>query len=287
MKVIFIHGINQQKFNATSFQSYWLDVFKLGLEKNHFSMDIHNLNLAFPFYGDILQDYQAHNGILHKWQFLKQKNAIQEALLDIPLLPHYAKNQHLSIKNKALFVSQYLKDRILKEVLLLLNQFPKLHESLVQKFISETYLYWHNTDFQNDIHHRIMSCFEPNEEHIIVSHSLGTVVAYNLLAQLNGHYKIRRFITLASPLNFKVIQKHLKHVNFNEKGLYGKWYNFYSRDDYLTTSALNAKKFDIGSSIINKKIRTFVDKPHAILGYLQHPSVIRCILEKMPSKQTK
>ncbi|WP_269914219.1 hypothetical protein [Acinetobacter sp. HY1485] len=268
MKIIFIHGINQQKYNAQTFQDHWSKVFDIGVKQNQ--LDSQHISLEFPFYGDILHHFA------HKQKTFKQH------LLDapIPLLPHYNKQNKSSLIKKLVGISQFTKDHLLKEMISLLNHFPNFHESLVQKFLFETYLYWHDATFQQQIYHRIASCFDENEEHIVIAHSLGSVVAYDLLQQLPHQYKVKRFITLASPLPFNVVQKHIVQPIQRPAVLQGDWYNFFSSDDYLTTKAMLPPLFNLQPAIINKKIHTFLDKPHEIIGYLQHPSVIRCILLK-------
>ena len=139
----------------------------------------------------------------------------------------------------------------------------------------------------NEVHQRILACLEKSEEYIIVSHSLGTVIAYNLLQQLNAEYRIQRFITLGSPLAFKVIQSKLMQPITRPASLYGYWPNFYSPDDFLTTFPLINEPFNFNPEIINTSISTFINSPHNITGYLQHPAVIKNILELFLTSNTK
>lgn len=303
MKIIFIHGIKQQIFDANSFQEYWLNVFNTGMHKIEAQVDVDQLDLAFPFYGDILNEFNHRKAInletlRPNWSFLaklprirqQRSDALKQALAEIPLLPHDAQHQPYSMKNRFFVLSQLAKDRMLKEMVMLLNHFPDLHESLIQKFLCEVYLYWYNPEFKQQVHERILSCFEPNQHHIVIAHSLGTVIAYNLLHELPADYEIKRFITLASPLPFNVIQKHLPHPIHRPKALSGDWHNFYSEDDYLTTFPMLPPLFNLSPQINNKLITTFIDKPHEIIGYLQHPMVIRRVLEliyDMPQFQAR
>ncbi|MCG2573009.1 hypothetical protein LVY74_05480 [Acinetobacter sp. ME22] len=303
MKIIFIHGIKQQIFDANSFQEYWLNVFNTGMHKIEAQVDVDQLDLAFPFYGDILNEFNHRKAInletlRPNWSFLaklprirqQRSDALKQALAEIPLLPHDAQHQPYSMKNRFFVLSQLAKDRMLKEMVMLLNHFPDLHESLIQKFLCEVYLYWYNPDFKQQVHERILSCFEPHQRHIVIAHSLGTVVAYNLLHELSNQYEIKRFITLASPLPFNVMQRHLAHPLQKPKVLSGDWHNFYSQEDYLTTFPMLPPVFDFHPQINNKLITTFADKPHEIIGYLQHPMVIRRVLEliyDMPQFQAR
>lgn len=288
MKVIFIHGINQQNLDAYRFKKHWKNVFSLGLDKNDLKLDDSQITLEFPFYGDILTEYNFKNAInldtmKPHWHFLDKLRHLhpqKTSTPTLPILPHYQYNTKMTLREKFFQFSQITKDRALKEMVILLNHFPDLHESLVERFIAEAYLYWYQATFKQAIHQRIKSCFEPDKKHIVVAHSLGTVVAYNLLHELSNDYHIERFITLASPLPFNVVQKHIEQPMSRPHGLQGDWYNFYSKDDYLTTFPMSAPLFNFEPNVHNKLITTFVDKPHEIIGYLQHPSVIRCIFDQ-------
>ena len=44
MKIIFIHGMNQQTYNAESLKQNWLDIFKLGINELHLPVKIENLD---------------------------------------------------------------------------------------------------------------------------------------------------------------------------------------------------------------------------------------------------
>ena len=61
MNIVFIHGMNQQQFNALSLRKHWLNIFRQGLKKYHlpFNFDIHQLH--FPFYGDLLTQSHLSN----------------------------------------------------------------------------------------------------------------------------------------------------------------------------------------------------------------------------------
>ena len=47
-------------------------------------------------------------------------------------------------------------------------------------------------------------------EVVLVAHSLGTVVAYDVLHELGAAARVRRFVTLGSPLGIEEVQDHLR-----------------------------------------------------------------------------
>lgn len=244
------------------------------------------------FYGDLISKHQLSNrfdleSFLPKswvnFHFHKHTTTPATTTLNvapaIPILPYFMPEHDLKLSKRLYLASQLLKDKALKEFSLILNNFPKLHESLIHKFLIETYLYLANPQFMDEVHQRILASLEPDQPHIIVAHSLGTVIAYNLLQQLQANYQIQRFITLGSPLAFKVIQSKLTPPIKRPNCLNGDWHNFYSPDDFLTAFPLINAPFDFQPAILNTAISTFIHTPHQIAGYLQHPAVIQNILD--------
>ncbi|WP_089605166.1 lipase family protein [Acinetobacter piscicola] len=292
MKIIFIHGMNQQNYSAESLKQHWIDIFQQGIDELQINFNTHDLKIALPFYADLLIKHQLSNSFdlnhflpksLLEYHLHKNNQTVKPLIIqpnkEIPPLPYFQPKQDLKLSAHLYLLSQLIKDKALKEFVSILNNFPKLHENLIHKFLIETYLYLANPEFMNEVHQRILTSFEENEEHIIVAHSLGTVIAYRLLQQLKSKYCIQRFITLGSPLAFKVIQSKLIQPIVRPTSLHGEWFNFYSSDDFLTTFPLVNYPFNFNPRIINTAISTFINSPHEIVGYLQHPAVIQNILD--------
>lgn len=292
MKIIFIHGMNQQNYTAHRLKEHWLKVFKLGLKQMPCRVNVRDLHIHMPFYGDLMTKYQLSNQLdlntlLPKSFFnnyfpinLHPSNPpTREHTPFVPLLRPSTDQADKSFSERLYLTSQLVKDRVLKELVVLLNNFPKLHESLIQQFLIETYIYLSNPEFMEEVHQRILKKMREDEDYIVVGHSLGSVIAFQLLSDPSYQFSVKRFITLASPLSFRVIQSKLPSPISRPPCIYGDWFNFYSQDDFLTAFPLCEAPFNFEPAIINQKIYTFANQPHEILGYLQHPSVIKAIIE--------
>lgn len=294
MKILFIHGMNQQKYTAQSLQKYWCDIFNQGINDCHISLKS-PLNIQLAFYGDLITAHHLSNHFdvdtllpkflldFHVPYFSKKPSST--LVPHISSIPTFSSQHPMPIKTQLYLASQIIKDSALREFVLLLNHFPQLHESLIHRFLIETYLYLDNPTFLQEVHQRVLSCLDPREEYIIVAHSLGTVIAYNLLQHIHSNYTIRRFITLGSPLAFRVIQSKITHPIVRPMSLHGDWFNFYSRDDFLTAFPLSDTPFNFEPPIFNQQIHTFINHPHNIIGYLQHPAVIQAILKLILTTQ--
>ncbi|WP_032064375.1 hypothetical protein, partial [Acinetobacter sp. 478810] len=255
-------------------------------------VNVRDLHIHMPFYGDLMTKYQLSNQLdlntlLPKSFFnnyfpinLHPSNPpTREHTPFVPLLRPSTDQADKSFSERLYLTSQLVKDRVLKELVVLLNNFPKLHESLIQQFLIETYMYLSNPEFMEEVHQRILKKMREDEDYIVVGHSLGSVIAFQLLSDPSYQFSVKRFITLASPLSFRVIQSKLPSPISRPPCIYGDWFNFYSQDDFLTAFPLCEAPFNFEPAIINQKIYTFANQPHEILGYLQHPSVIKAIIE--------
>lgn len=193
-------------------------------------------------------------------------------------LPQLHLNDTMDFKQKFKFITTLSKNVALRDFVLLLNYFPSLHRSLLQKFLIETYLYLDNPAFMKEVHERIARQLNGRKPCIVIAHSLGSVIAYNYLIQ-HPELNVQRFITLGSPLAFQVIQSHLPQPVVRPAAITGDWINFYSTDDFLTAFPLTQPPFQFQPAIINHGIRTHIHRPHDITGYLLHPQVVEAILE--------
>ena len=297
MKVIFIHGMNQQHHSAASIRQRWLHILQKGIRKHHHDARFSYLrrHIHIPFYGDLLSRYNVRNilnaGTLmpQQWPSFRFRQPVQPQLpapvprpgwrkpviSDLPLLNL---NDSMNFKQKFKFITTLSKNVALRDFVLLLNYFPSLHRSLLQKFLIETYLYLDNPGFMKEVHERIARQLNGRKPCIVIAHSLGSVIAYNHLIQ-HPELNVQRFITLGSPLAFQVIQSHLPQPIVRPAAITGDWINFYSTDDFLTAFPLTQPPFQFQPAIINHGIRTHIYRPHDITGYLLHPQVVETILE--------
>lgn len=295
MNVIFIHGMNQQQQTAASLQQHWLDILEQGLIQAHqqAAFPYFKKHAHMPFYGDLLTRYHLENT-------LNASTLMPQVWSHLPFFhPTHPLKQTKIINNnenikKSIFYSKIFdalkfsltlktfsaqsKDLVLHDFSFVLNYFPKLHASLLHKFLVETYLYLSNPHFIHAVHTRIHEQLHNHKTSVIVAHSLGSVIAYHFLL-LHPELKIQRFISLGSPLAFRVIQTYFPQPLQHPDAILGDWINFYSHDDFLSSFPLIKPTFDFKPAIINHQIRTDIHHPHDIQNYLQHPEVIQALLD--------
>ena len=123
---------------------------------------------------------------------------------------------------------------------------------------------------------RLLDALPSDGELIIVAHSLGSVVAADLLYHLPSRVHVRAVITLGSPLSHPLLRKHLSRLNdefpFERTG---PWLNVVGDSDVVTASRGVSHVFPEVSDV-------FVDNggpagAHDAVRYLEQEAVVRAI----------
>ncbi len=78
----------------------------------------------------------------------------------------------------------------------------------------------------------------PTGPHLVIGHSMGTVIAYDCLKRVASCPAIDGIMTLGSPLGLKEVQEHLTPEWTRENGyptekVHGNWWNIYDRLDVV------------------------------------------------------
>jgi pimeloyl-ACP methyl ester carboxylesterase len=107
---------------------------------------------------------------------------------------------------------------------------------------------------------------------VVVGHSLGTVVAYEVL---RGHKSndVSRFITVGAPLGIRAIRRRLA-APLTMPGGVRDWYNAFDKRDVVALYPLDASNFAITPPIRNfSEVLNFTENHHGIAGYLDGAEV--------------
>jgi hypothetical protein len=112
---------------------------------------------------------------------------------------------------------------------------------------------------------------------VIVAHSLGSVIAYRLLRQIETRADVPLLVTLGSPLGICTIKEHLSPPSLAVPSAVKAWLNATDeRDCVALHSRLDRDTFADGIENI-ADVRHLADNPHEIADYLGHPTVAQRI----------
>lgn len=287
MNIIFIHGMNQQHQSQNALKQAWLTHISRSLNPTQYSNFLQHNHFECAFYGDLLIEQHLNNK-LHFSSTLEENQSIQPKPQSNPHInlntTSTTLNQSTAVINNTIPVSEFAlqwKDQAIRDFLMLINFFPKLHNSLIHHFLIETYLYLNNPEFTQQVHQRISdTILDPNQEYAVIGHSLGSVIAYNYLRE-HPKLKFKFFMSLGSPLAFRIIQSQVVHPIQRPESLKGDWFNIYSLNDFLAAFPLMQQPFNFSPKIINLAIHTSAFHPHEIGHYLENPDVTNLLTSQL------
>lgn len=290
-QLVFVHGRSQQKKDSVALKREWIDAWKAGLAKSGLDLPIAEEAIRFPYYGDTLDQMagglspeEAARIVVRGERFDRQEEAFMREYLE-----EVQQKAHVRDEEVAKAVDPQVRERgplnwgWVQGILSLLDRkVPGASGASVALFTNDVYQYLHNPGIGRVLDDGVRSAFARDVETVVVSHSLGTVVAYNVLKKSGAELelKVPLFVTLGSPLGVTVVKKAVRPIGHPRCA--ARWFNAMDERDVVALHALDDKHFDIDPDIENK---TDVDNPtsnrHGISGYLGDAEVARRIHEAL------
>jgi hypothetical protein len=284
MRLICIHGRQQNGKVSRDLRQIWLDTWQEGLKTAGLSYPS-DLEFIFPFYGDLLDSliHQLPNtieGVIERGAAAPGKVEFFEALLadladnaNIPLQQFTSENG-VPVKERGPLNWNWV-----QAILRGLEHSERFGNLSLRKFTYDVYCYLTIPGIRRQIDNLILKALREGPA-VVVGHSLGSVVGYNVLANHNGF--VRKYITLGSPLGVKSIKNHLTRPLKMPICVEDGWFNAYDDRDVVALRPLDNHTFDILPPIVNKNdVKNKTDNRHGIEGYLNDPEVARIILEAL------
>lgn len=278
MKLIFVHGRAQGEKDASELLQAWEQAFDRGLENAGLTRPP-NLELALPFYGKTL-DALVEELEAPLVADVAEKGAEKddrEAAFRGEFLEEVAQAHDLSDDQIAEFYDDDVQEKGVMNwkwvhaILKALDRHKGLGEKALDRFTRDVYVYLTNPGIRTRID-RIVAKELPVEPCVVVGHSLGSVVAYNVLRQ--HPHPVRRYVTLGSPLAVKAVKNRLQIVE--RPASTNSWFNARDPHDIVALYPLDAFNFPTNPQIDNHNdVDNFTDNQHGIAGYLSDPEVAR------------
>lgn len=118
---------------------------------------------------------------------------------------------------------------------------------------------------------------------IVLAHSLGTVVTYRLLTDKPpAGFSTPLFVTMGSPLGLEIVKRRIKRLAAFPKPPIGKWINAVCEDDFVTLNKrLNTGQLGYAGVIHDGNVPNAGEDKHAIVPYLRSPGVALAIHEAL------
>lgn len=282
MRLVIVHGINNENSAPAEVEASWMRALRGAWERDGLD-PISDLKITTAYYADelaklssrprdavaagagsavsqvefeLLQEYAAAAGITQR----DIVAAAEEGGLNVSAvqagLPHEA---WLIATSQAL-------EHIL----------PTQGKYIARMFLRQAAIYVERKGVQNRIKAIVRDkMFEDDTPIVVVAHSLGTVVAYELLTEpVAAGKNVPLFCTLGSPLAVGIVANHVGKRRTFPRPPIEKWINGADREDFVTLGRILSREtigFD-GILNIDRIINPESDK-HDISAYLSERSI--------------
>jgi hypothetical protein len=286
-ELVFVHGRAQQRIDSIGLKKLWIDTWREGLAKSGLDLPIDPGSIHFPYYGDTLEQLACGLSPEDAAKIIvrgEQMDREQEAFLK-EYIAEVQESAGLSDQDVAAEMDPEGRPRgvlnwsWVQGILALIDRrLPWASGAAIALFTSDVYHYLHKPAIRAVMEAGVRSAFRPGVETVVVSHSLGTVVAYDVLKRDGAEleFKVPLLVTLGSPLAVSAVKKALRPIAHPR--CVAAWFNAFDERDVVSLYPLDADNFEVEPAITNK---VDIDNPtqnrHGLAGYLADAEVARRI----------
>lgn len=281
MKVMFVHGRSQGGKVPADLEAIWKGALREGLERAGLALP-DAVGIDFPYYADELDRFVEAFALPADPAFMPKGSPVFDEYADFKARVVDEMRVRAGISDQA--VQAEAGDLPAEKgpqnwawvqavVRLLDRTFTSLPEGTLEVFLRDVFLYTRKTAVKSAID-AIVAPYLTSDTRVVIGHSLGSVVAYNVLKAAAS--KPPLFVTVGSPLGIRAIRSTLG-VLTNPAGSKG-WYNAYDPRDVVALNPLDTMSFGVDPAIVNYDgVDNQTSNRHGIVGYLNDPDIARAI----------
>ena len=297
-QLVFVHGRSQEHKDSIALKCEWIAAFREGLAKNDLDLPIREDDIRFPYYGQTLYDLvsdvapdQVADVIVRGENADEQERAFMRAVIqEIKNKGVVSDAQVAAVRSQSVVEKSPSNWEWVHGILKAIDtHVPLASGTSIALGTNDVYHYLFNIGIRDAIESGVRGAMLAGTPTVVVGHSLGTVVSYNLLrreGRSNG-WQVPLFVTLGSPLAVKAIKKRLSPISHPDcvrtpEGKPGEWYNAMDERDLVALYPLDEANFPITPSIKNKTdVDNHTTNRHGIAGYLNDKEVAKRIYDAL------
>jgi hypothetical protein len=279
-RLIFIHGRSQQDRLQPDILNEWTDAWNLGLAAGGLALtDV--VDIALPFYGDTLDDMSrlpraavTGDELAFKRQILEEMAAAR-GITPATIARTYRVTRPPRPRGP-------LNWEWVQAILRALDEKTGFGDDMLDRFTHDVYVYLKQPPVRRAVDALVAAAFKPGRS-VVVGHSLGSVVGYNVLRAIDKDVDVVRYVTVGSPLGIRAIQGLLVQP-LEMPACVRDWYNAMDERDVVALRPLDAATFPVRPPIRNKtSVKNKTKNRHGISGYLDDRDVAKEIFSALPS----
>lgn len=283
MNLLLIHGIAQGGKDPKELERLWLDALAKGLSKAGLTLP-DGVNVLFPYYGDVLDDFVARFDLPTGDAVTAKGGAVPSdyAAFRAQVAEDMRTKNNISIEEVSAEAGPAGAAEkgpqnwpwVLATLRVLDRRIPGAGSWTIETFMRDVFLYTRRQQVQAVID-KIVTDLMDDSPTVVVGHSLGSVVAYNV--SVNREPSVTTLLlTVGSPLGLPAVRNGLVPLK-NPSGKSG-WMNAYDPRDVVSLYPLDKGHFGVTPAISNHgKVSNWTDNRHGIIGYLDDELVAKTI----------
>lgn len=289
MRLVLVHGINQQNKDPDELRRTWIADLEKGLGRPGAFAGI---DVAMPFYGDILFDLanSKPSGAIAQGANADEDRALADFLAEglneqataAEISASAIREEQERLVAEAAEVEAVAQgfpmSRRINAIVGLLEKISPFRGDLAVRLLDQAYAYLKKPHVGPAVDAKVIPELE-GDPLVLVTHSLGTVVSFKLLralAHAGRPANVPLYVTLGSPLTLSTVQRALGPSFATPPGV-NRWINARDPDDFISLNR------SLGAPLFSDDIENIADfenpgkDAHAIPGYLSHPPVAKAI----------
>jgi hypothetical protein len=281
MRLLLVHGRDQQGQKPEKLKADWLAALDNGLRKSGLKLPA-DIEVDFPYFGDRLDafakqlDLPADPAIIRKGPVFDEYHEFRRQVADEMRRHAGITDEQVRAEMGPVAAQEMGVENagwVQAIVRLLDRHVTGVSQAAIGVFLRDVYLYVKRNAVRNVIDKMVADALKPDTA-VVVGHSLGTVVAYNVLGA--AARKVPLYVTVGSPLGIRAIRNTLVPIS-NPAGA-GGWYNAFDAHDIVALHPLDRDNFDVDPAISNNgAVQNWTPNKHSIAGYLDDANVAKAV----------
>jgi hypothetical protein len=267
--LVLVHGRAQGGNDPAVLRASWLDTLREGLGQRRGAV-LDDLDIRFPFYSDALdrllssldEEMPADIRTRGTGGIDRDYLAFQEAMLAEIAGPRLSPAEIDRAQDAEIRERGPLNWRGVLAILRALDGVPGLSGRTVERFTRDVYVYLKVPAIRRAVND-IVATAMPSGKSIVVGHSLGFIIAYDILRNSRPTCNVALLVTVGSPLGLQAIRDALVPIGF--PGGVGAWRNALDTRDFVALHPLDGQHFAVRPPVSNyTSVRNSTNNSHGI-----------------------